>query len=131
MCGIAGILHFGRLTDATTRVRRMADSIRHRGPDDEGFWSDEDVALGFRRLAIVDLETGAQPMTNEDGQVWIIFNGEIYNHRELRQELETCGHRFRTDHADTEVLVHGWEEWHTGLPNKLNGMFAFAIWDKR
>jgi asparagine synthase (glutamine-hydrolysing) len=107
----------------------MADSIRHRGPDDEGFWVSGDIALGFRRLAIVDLETGAQPMSNEDGRVWVVYNGEIYNHGELRRQLERAGHRFKSHHADTEVLVHGWEEWGMSLPERLNGMFAFAVWD--
>lgn len=131
MCGIAGILHRDRLGDARVRVRRMANSIRHRGPDDEGFWSDGDIALGFRRLAIVDLETGRQPMPNEDGTVQVVFNGEIYNHRDLRRQLEAAGHRFATDHSDTEVLVHGYEEWGTELLPRLNGMFAFVVWDQR
>ena len=131
MCGIAGILHFDGLADAPKRVMRMTESIRHRGPDDDGFWSDRDVALGFRRLSILDLETGAQPMSNEDGAVQVIFNGEIYNHRTLRSELETCGHVFRSNHSDTEVLVHGYEQWGTALPSRLNGMFAFAVWDRR
>jgi asparagine synthase (glutamine-hydrolysing) len=131
MCGITGILHFGRQADAMHRVKDMAASIAHRGPDDEGFWSDQDVAFGFRRLAILDIETGAQPMCNEDGTVWVVYNGEIYNHRELRCELESSGHRFNTHHSDTEVLVHGWEEWGEALPKKLNGMFVFAIWDQR
>lgn len=131
MCGIAGILHRGAHPDATGRVKAMADSIPHRGPDDEGFWADGDVALGFRRLSIVDLATGHQPMSNEDGTVWVVFNGEIYNHRTLRRELEQAGHRFATDHSDTEVLVHGYEQWGEGLLPKLNGMFAFAIWDTK
>ena len=130
MCGIAGIVHFGEIPDAPRRARLMADAIRHRGPDGEGFWNDGDVAFGFRRLAIVDLESGDQPMGNEDGSVWVVFNGEIYNHRPLRAELERCGHRFATDHSDTEVLVHGWEQWGERLPERLNGMFAFAIWDR-
>ena len=130
MCGISGILHFGRQPDAPERVNKMANSISHRGPDDDGFWSDVNISLGFRRLAVLDLETGAQPMSNEDGSVWVIYNGEIYNHRELRCELEQRGHCFRTDHSDTEVLVHGWEEWGENLPEKLNGMFAFALWDQ-
>lgn len=109
----------------------MADSILHRGPDDAGFWSDGDVALGFRRLSIVDLATGHQPMSNEDGTVWVVFNGEIYNHVALRRELEAAGHRFATDHSDTEVLVHGYEQWGEALLPRLNGMFAFAIWDAR
>jgi asparagine synthase (glutamine-hydrolysing) len=131
MCGISGVVHFGHLPDAPSRVRAMAESIIHRGPDDEGHWHDNDCALGFRRLAIVDLDGGHQPMTNEDGTIWVIFNGEIYNHRELRRELESAGHRFATDHSDTEVLVHGWEQWGEGLAERLNGMFAFAIWDQR
>lgn len=131
MCGIVGILHRGQLDDAPSRVRRMADSIPHRGPDDEGFWQDGEVALGFRRLSIVDLATGHQPMTNEDETVHVVFNGEIYNHRALRRELEAAGHRFATDHSDTEVLVHGYEQWGAGLLDRLNGMFAFAVWDAR
>jgi len=131
MCGIVGILHFNKQRDTSNRVKKMATSITHRGPDDDGFWSDDDVALGFRRLSIVDIETGAQPMSNEDGQVWVVFNGEIYNHTELRRELEAKGHQFKSDHSDTEVLVHGWEEWGERLPERLNGMFAFAVWDCR
>ncbi|MDA7946914.1 MAG: asparagine synthase (glutamine-hydrolyzing) [Hyphomicrobiaceae bacterium] len=130
MCGIAGILHFGRMGDAPNRVNQMATSMVHRGPDDDGFWSDNDIALGFRRLSIIDLESGAQPMTNEDGTIWVVFNGEIYNHRELRRDLEGNGHRFSSDHSDTEVLVHGYEEWGERLPERLNGMFAFAVWDQ-
>lgn len=130
MCGIVGILHRGRVGDAPARAKRMADAIPHRGPDDEGFWSDGDVAFGFRRLAIVDLHSGHQPMSNEDGTVWVIFNGEIYNHVALRRELEAAGHRFATDHSDTEVLVHGYEQWGKGLLDRLNGMFAFGIWDQ-
>lgn len=129
MCGLAGVLHFGGVGDAASRARRMADSIHHRGPDDDGYFSDADVALSFRRLAIVDIETGHQPMTNADRSVWVVFNGEIYNHLALRKELEAKGHRFTTDHSDTEVLVHGWRQWGEQLPEKLNGMFAFAIWD--
>jgi asparagine synthase (glutamine-hydrolysing) len=109
----------------------MTAAIRHRGPDDEGYWHDGDVALGFVRLSILDLDGGAQPMPNEDGTVQVVFNGEIYNHLALRRELRDAGHRFRSDHADTEVLVHGWEEWGTALLPRLNGMFALAIWDGR
>lgn len=130
MCGIAGILHFNRMDDAPYRVQQMANSMVHRGPDDDGAWSDNDIAVGFRRLSIVDLKSGAQPMTNEDGTIRVVFNGEIYNHRELRRELEDIGHRFASDHSDTEVLVHGYEEWGDQLPKHLNGMFAFAIWDQ-
>lgn len=131
MCGIVGILHWGHLGDAPSRAKAMADSVLHRGPDDEGFWHDGDVAFGFRRLSIVDLATGHQPMSNEDATVWVVFNGEIYNHVALRRELEAAGHRFATDHSDTEVLVHGYEQWGEGLLGRLNGMFAFAVWDTR
>ncbi|MGE0022666.1 MAG: asparagine synthase (glutamine-hydrolyzing) [Hyphomicrobium sp.] len=131
MCGLAGILHFGARPEAQSRVKAMADAMVHRGPDDEGFWSEGDCALGFRRLSIVDLEGGHQPMSNEDGTVWVVFNGEIYNHPELRHVLQAAGHRFASDHSDTEVLVHGWEEWGETLAERLNGMFAFAIWDQR
>ncbi|MBY0423664.1 MAG: asparagine synthetase B, partial [Parvularculaceae bacterium] len=122
MCGISGIIHFGRVPDAAQRVARMAASIAHRGPDDDGFWNDADCALGFRRLAIVDIETGAQPMSDAEGAVQIVYNGEIYNHRELRRELEAAGRKFRTHHSDTEVLVQGWLEWGERLPERLNGM---------
>jgi len=131
MCGIAGILHWGSVPDAPRRAPVMAAAIRHRGPDDQGYWSDSNVALGFVRLSILDLSGGHQPMSNEDGTVWVVFNGEIYNHAELRRELVTLGHTFHTDHSDTEVLVHGWEAWGEKLPERLNGMFAFAIWDQR
>jgi asparagine synthase (glutamine-hydrolysing) len=130
MCGISGILHFGSCPDAKTRVHQMAASIVHRGPDDSGYYVSPDIALGFRRLAIVDLATGNQPMRNEDASVWVVFNGEIYNHRELRKELEAAGHLFMSDHSDTEVLVHGWEQWGDKLFARLNGMFACAIWDE-
>jgi asparagine synthase (glutamine-hydrolysing) len=110
----------------------MTDALVHRGPDGDGYHVDEDarIFLGHRRLAIIDIGGGAQPMWNEEKTVGVIFNGEIYNHVELRKQLEGLGHRFRSDHSDTEVLVHGFEEWGTGLPVRLNGMFAFAIWDK-
>lgn len=129
MCGIAGIVHFGRVPDAAGRIPAMSAAIRHRGPDDTGAWNDADAALGFVRLSIVDIDGGHQPMPNEDGSVWVVFNGEIYNHAELRAELAALGHRFRSDHSDTEVLVHGWEAWGTTLVERLNGMFAFAVWD--
>src|SRR6185312_8366987 len=105
----------------------MTRALAHRGPDGEDFFIDDDVpiALGHRRLAILDIAGGAQPMWNEDRTVCVVFNGEIYNHGELRTELTKCGHVFATNHSDTEVLVHGWEEWQEDLPKKLNGMFAF------
>ncbi|PWB39697.1 MAG: asparagine synthase (glutamine-hydrolyzing) [Rhodocyclales bacterium] len=128
MCGFAGIV--GELPDRAM-LKRMGDAIAHRGPDDEGYHLDANAGLAFRRLAIVDIDTGRQPMANETGDVVVVFNGEIYNHRELRKELSAKGHRFTTDHADTEVLVHGWEEWGYSLFSRLNGMFALAIRDLR
>jgi asparagine synthase (glutamine-hydrolysing) len=108
----------------------MADSIVHRGPDDEGYYRSGPVGLGFRRLAIIDLNTGHQPISNEDGSVWIVFNGEIYNYLELRDYLQQKGHTFRSK-TDTEVIVHLYEEFGTSCVEKLRGMFAFAIWDNR
>lgn len=128
MCGIAGFYGPGDRED----LQRMARAIAHRGPDGDGFYqaSDQPVHLAHLRLSIMDLEGGKQPMTNEDGTVWVTFNGEIYNHEDLRAELKAKGHIFTTDHSDTEVLVHGWEEWGEELPLKLNGMFGFAIYDQ-
>ncbi|MBC7186583.1 MAG: asparagine synthase (glutamine-hydrolyzing) [Calditrichaeota bacterium] len=131
MCGICGIYHVDpeKAVDQLT-LRRMAEVIVHRGPDDDGFYLDEGVGLGMRRLSIIDLVTGKQPISNEDGSVWIVFNGEIYNHLALRRELESKGHRFRT-RADTEAIVHAYEEYGERCPEYLNGMFAFAIYDRR
>lgn len=127
MCGIAGFAGCGdrRVLD------RMMTTLAHRGPDGDGYHVDEarQVFFGHRRLAIVDLVYGDQPMWNEDHTVCVIFNGEIYNQAELRRLLTAAGHRFRSAHSDTEVLVHGFEEWGEGLPERLNGMFAFAIYD--
>jgi len=111
----------------------MNDTIIHRGPDDEGLWSDPSrgVYLGFRRLSIIDIAGGKQPMWTSDGEIGIIFNGEIYNHEELRRALEGRGHAFQTDHSDTEVLLYGYREWGKELPPRLNGMWAFAIIDRR
>src|SRR4051794_14758729 len=135
MCGIAGFADSSTastltLDDATTRVREMCSVIRHRGPDDEGVWVDEGVALGMRRLSIIDLAGGHQPIHNEDCTVWTVFNGEIYNFRSLRLELEAAGHRFYTS-TDTEVIVHAYEEWGTDAIRRLRGMFGLAIWDVR
>ena len=129
MCGIAGFVGLG---DRDV-IARMTACLAHRGPDGEGFHHDEDlrVHLGHRRLAIIDIEGGHQPMWNEDRSVGIVFNGEIYNHAELRRELIARGHVFATDHSDTEALIHGYEEWGENLPIRLNGMFAFAILDRR
>ena len=106
----------------------MADSIAHRGPDDEGYFISGPIGLGFRRLSIIDLAGGHQPMADAEETVWVIFNGEIYNFKELRAELEARGHHFRTN-CDTEVIVHGYKEWGTDVFNHLNGMFGLAIWD--
>lgn len=126
MCGICGIIRKGDNKDI---IKKMNDRIIHRGPDGEGYYIDGDVAFGHRRLSIIDLSTGDQPIYNEDGSVVTVYNGEIYNYVELRSELESLGHEFKTK-SDTEVLVHGYEEWHTDLPKHLRGMFAFAIYDK-
>lgn len=131
MCGVAGIAHWGQLQDAETRIKKMADSMVHRGPDDEGFYFSQDLAFGFRRLSIVDLKDGRQPMVTEDGSCAVVFNGEIYNHQSLRKELKAKGYRFRTSHSDTESILLGWLEWGVGLFEKLNGMFAIGIWDGR
>ena len=111
----------------------MTERLAHRGPDGDGIWIDREagVHLGHRRLAIVDIAGGHQPMWNEDGRVGVVFNGQIYNHLELRAELVRLGHVFRSSHSDTEVLVHGYEAWGVGLAERLNGMFAFAIVDRR
>jgi asparagine synthase (glutamine-hydrolysing) len=129
MCGIAGQYNFqrGEPVERETIVR-MARSIAHRGPDDEGFFISGPVGLGFRRLSIIDLAGGHQPMSNSEGTVWIIFNGEIYNYKELRAELQNKGYQFRTS-SDTEVIIHGYKEWGTDVFEHLNGMFGLAIWD--
>jgi asparagine synthase (glutamine-hydrolysing) len=126
VCGIAGIVGAPHARDA---LEAMAASLRHRGPDDARVHADRDAGLAFTRLAIVDLAGGAQPMTDEDGGIRLVFNGEIYDHGLLREELEARGHRFASDHSDTEVLVHGWEEWGEQLFRRLNGMFAVAVWE--
>jgi asparagine synthase (glutamine-hydrolysing) len=128
MCGIAGFIGAGDRSD----LAAMMSALVHRGPDGQGVYADPDLPafLGHRRLSIIDIEGGHQPMWNEDGRLGIVFNGEIYNHADLRKELEERGHRFRSSHSDTEVLVHGYEEWGAGLLPRLNGMFAFAILDR-
>ena len=132
MCGISGFLNRDAQRPADRELLgRMTDVIAHRGPDGSGLHVDGPLALGHRRLSIIDLSSaGAQPMTNEDGTIWIVFNGEIYNFLDLRAELVARGHLFRS-HCDTEVLVHGYEEWGDELPERLCGMFAFAIWDAK
>jgi asparagine synthase (glutamine-hydrolysing) len=133
MCGIAGTFAF----NSHQRVQKdlleqMTASIQHRGPDGVGYYSSPDRLVGFghRRLSIIDLDTGDQPMCNEDGTVWITFNGEIYNYRELREQLKARGHEFKTA-SDTEVIVHAYEEWKEECAAKFNGIFAFAIWDEK
>lgn len=129
MCGIAGFLgHHGRLDDPRETLRRMTSSLRHRGPDGEGHYVDADIALGVRRLRVIDLQTGDQPLANESRAVWAALNGEIYNFRFLRAALEGLGHRFRT-RSDTEVVVHAYEEYGEECVSHLDGMFALAVWD--
>jgi asparagine synthase (glutamine-hydrolysing) len=131
MCGINGLLNYDQACNADAHVLEdMRLVARHRGPDDHGMHLDGPVGLAFNRLSIIDLSGGAQPMSNEDGTVWIVFNGEIYNFAELRDDLLARGHRFRT-RSDTETIVHAWEEFGEAVVEKLRGMFAFAIWDGR
>lgn len=129
MCGICGVFDLGGKPVDTELVHRMASAIRHRGPDGEGFFIAGRIGLGHRRLSIIDLAGGAQPISNEDDTIQIVFNGEIYNFIELRKDLEAAGHRFKT-RSDTEVILHGYEEWGVDCVNRFNGMFAFAIWDQ-
>ncbi len=130
MCGIVGIVRGrDRAVDADL-LQRMCDAIRHRGPDEEGHYLNGRAGLAMRRLAIIDLAGGQQPMHNEDRSAWIVFNGEIYNYKELRTRLEKHGHEFYTD-SDTEAIVHAYEQYGADCPNYLRGMFAFAIWDER
>jgi asparagine synthase (glutamine-hydrolysing) len=129
VCGIAGIVRFDGAPVERRRLEAMNRAIAHRGPDGEGYWIDGPVGLAHRRLAIIDLSTGEQPMFGEDGRVVTVFNGEIYNFQDLRARLENR-HKFKTQ-SDTEVLVQGWDEWGTGLLSHLNGMFAFAIYDRK
>jgi asparagine synthase (glutamine-hydrolysing) len=130
MCGIAGIVNLGGKPVREEEVRTMCSTIVHRGPDDDGFYCDGDVGLGMRRLSIIDLHSGRQPVRNEDGTVQVVFNGEIYNFQELRQRLEDRGHVFAT-RTDTEVIVHLYEEYGRRSVDHLRGMFAFALWDSR
>ncbi|MBW1811928.1 MAG: asparagine synthase (glutamine-hydrolyzing), partial [Deltaproteobacteria bacterium] len=132
MCGITGFINFNghNKGEARARIKRMADVLIHRGPDEDGYYVDNFAALGHRRLSIIDLDSGQQPMGVLDGQVQIVFNGEIYNFPEIRSDLEARGHRFMTG-SDTEVILLGYLEWGESCVEKLNGMFAFAIWDTR
>src|SRR6202521_5680636 len=131
MCGICGVVQFA--PDAQLQpelLRRMCAAMVHRGPDDDGVYTQGRVGLGMRRLSIIDLATGHQPISNEDGTIWIVFNGEIYNHATLRKQLQSRGHRYTTN-SDTETIVHLYEEYGRDCVQHLRGMFAFAIWDTR
>ena len=144
MCGICGIVDFSGTAVNQDLVRQMSNTLTHRGPDDEGYYFNKQkiansgqrigdkpsVALGHRRLSIIDLDTGHQPMSNEDGTIWIVFNGEIYNFQELKTFLQKKGHIFRT-RSDTETIIHAYEQWGEHCVEKLHGMFAFAIWDEK
>src|ERR1051325_902093 len=146
MCGICGVVDLSGQPVDRALVKRMAGVIEHRGPDGEGFYfnaatarqlnnsdklyADDQVGLAARRLAIIDVAAGHQPISNEDGAITVAYNGEIYNFNELRDELLSAGHRFRT-HCDTEVIVHAYEAWGDDCVKRFNGMFAFAIWDER
>ncbi|MFA6099434.1 MAG: asparagine synthase (glutamine-hydrolyzing) [Patescibacteria group bacterium] len=124
MCGIAGFVGIG----SEEQVRRMTQAIARRGPDDEGFYFSESVGFGFRRLSIIDVASGHQPLSNEDGSIWVMLNGEIYGYKTIMDELIAKGHRFKT-RSDTEVIVHAYEEWGDSFMEKLHGMFAIALWD--
>src|SRR5579864_3371229 len=128
MCGICGVAG-GEAAAGRELVARMCSALAHRGPDDEGSVHLDGVTLGMRRLSIIDVEGGHQPIHNEDSTVWVVQNGEIYNHLDLRERLIDAGHRFAT-RSDTEVLVHGYEEWGEDMVERLNGMFAFALLDR-
>ncbi len=136
MCGISGFVLKGRSADSSGLLRKMANVISHRGPDDEGFLETQSssggysIGLAHRRLSIIDLGAGHQPIGNEDGSVQIVFNGEIYNYQSLRNDLISRGHQFKTA-SDTETIVHAYEEYGDQCVERLRGMFAFAIWDAR
>ena len=128
MCGICGFV--GDTPNNSKVIENMTEIITHRGPDDSGYFLDKDISMGFRRLSIIDLDSGKQPIYNESNTLVLTFNGEIYNYKTLREELEAQGHKFYTE-TDSEVLVHGFEEWGKDLVKKLRGMFGFAIWDRK
>jgi len=130
MCGLAGIFQPGLRSVDANLLRRMTDALAHRGPDGDGFHVEAGIGLGHRRLAIIDVGGGHQPMYNEDNSVVIVFNGEIYNFAELWPKLQALGHHFRSDHSDTEAIVHAWESWGPDCLQHLNGQFSIAIWDR-
>ena len=128
MCGFCGYINKKEKTKE--QIKKMTDAISHRGPDDENYYIDDDIAMGFRRLSIIDLKGGRQPMTNENETMVITFNGEIYNFKSIKEDLVKKGHIFKTN-ADTEVIIHGYEEYGENILSKLRGMFGFVIWDKK
>ncbi|TAF67482.1 MAG: asparagine synthase (glutamine-hydrolyzing) [Cytophagales bacterium] len=131
MCGITGFVHFDTQKEASlASLKKMTDSIAHRGPDGEGFFCQNNIALGHRRLSIIDLNTGAQPMQSDEGTIQVVFNGEIYNYIELKEELRQLGHSFKTT-SDTEVIIKAYQQWGIDFQNKLNGMWALALWDNQ
>jgi asparagine synthase (glutamine-hydrolysing) len=130
MCGIVGIVHSDKSPVESGLLSRMCEAIRHRGPDEDGFYLEGPTGMAMRRLAIIDLKGGQQPIHNEDRSAWIVFNGEIYNYPELRERLEKLGHRFYTN-SDTEAIVHAYDQYGADCPKHLRGMFAFAIWDEK
>src|SRR5438067_5542484 len=130
MCGIAGMMSFDQQPVSLDQLQAMCAAISHRGPDEEGFYVGQGVGLGIRRLSIIDMKAGHQPVHNEDGTIWVVFNGEIYNFRELQTQLKDLGHTFYTAN-DTEVIVHLYEEYGGHCVEHLRGMFAFALWDRR
>jgi asparagine synthase (glutamine-hydrolysing) len=131
MCGIAGRLNFDETRPIDReRLTAMTSVVAHRGPDADGFFIGAGIGLGHRRLSIIDLSTGDQPVANEDRTIWTVYNGEIYNFAEIRTELVSFGHHFRTN-TDTEVIVHGYEQWGDRVVDRFRGMFAFALWDDR
>src|SRR3569832_1771408 len=130
MCGIVGIVRNDGKPIDEQLLARMNDAIRHRGPDEDGFYVNGSAGLAMRRLAIIDLKSGQQPIHNEDRSAWIVFNGEIYNYRSLREKLEKLGHTFYTN-SDTEAIILAYEQYGADCPKHLRGMFAFAIWDER
>ena len=131
MCGISGLISLNLINEAESSiVRKMNQRLKHRGPDSDGVFSTEHVMLAMRRLSIIDLEGGQQPIFNESGDIAIVCNGEIYNHHELRAELESLGHHF-SSHSDVETIVHAYEEYGVECLAKLRGMFVFALWDAK
>ena len=130
MCGLTGLFRPHLAPVDADALRAMNDAIAYRGPDGDGFHIEPGIGFGHRRLAIIDVGGGHQPMWNEDGSVCIVFNGEIYNYAALWVELQALGHIFRTDHSDTETVIHAWEQWGPDCLARLNGFFALAIWDR-